>query len=35
MWRFLNDLLLNQVVRKIDILEDNKTSFILTKDSKS
>ena len=37
MWvrRFLNKLLPKQVVRKMEMLGDNKTSLTLTKDSKS
>lgn len=33
--QLLNKLLLKQVVKKIKILRDNKTSLTLTKDSKS
>lgn len=33
--RFLNKLLPKQAVRKIEILEDNKTSLTLTKDPES
>lgn len=35
MRRFLNELLLDQVIRKMKMFEDNKTSFTLTKDPKS
>lgn len=33
--KFLNKILPNQVVRKMEILGDNKTSLALTKDPKS
>lgn len=34
-WRLLNKLLLEQVVRKINIFGDNKTSLILIRDIES